>query len=131
MTGRRISLIAFLGVILIVFVGMAFRFFSGPVATVTGAVTCEGKPVAGQILFSPQGQSPEDTGSPVLALIDDDGRYKVELKTTGLYRVVVNPRDLPDDMVPISKLAWWRNVNPEQNEIDFSIRLRRKSQAQP
>jgi hypothetical protein len=132
MKGRHITLIAILGVVLIAIVVIAFSFFSRSVATVRGKVTnTENEPVAGQILFSPQGDSTESTGPPVLARIDDDGNYKVELKTTGLYRVVVNPRDLADETVPKSKLAWWRKVDPGQNEIDISIRLRKKSRPKP
>jgi hypothetical protein len=125
MKGRRVTLLAFLGVVLIAFVVTAFTKFVAPVATVTGRVTNAGKPVAGQILFSPQAQTPENTGPSVLARLDDDGGYKLELKTTGLHSVVVNPRNLPDNLVPMFKLARWRNVKPGPNVIDIVIRLRK------
>jgi hypothetical protein len=126
MKGRLVPILAFVGVVLIA-VGIAFYLSRDTVATVTGRVTYADKPVAGQILFSPQGQSPENTGPAVIAQLDDDGGYKVELKTTGLHSVVVNPLNLSDTEIPEFKLARWRNVNPGSNSIDIAIRLRTKS----
>lgn len=127
MKGRRlVTVLVFVGVVLIAFVVITLSRSGGTVATVTGRVTYADKPVAGQILFSPQGQTPENTGPAVLAQLDDDGGYKVELKTTGLHSVVVNPVNLSETEIPEFKLARWRNVNPGPNSIDIAIRLRKK-----
>jgi len=46
-----------------------------PSAKVTGRVTCQGKPVAGSILFSPKGEEAGNNGSAVSANLDEHGNY--------------------------------------------------------
>jgi hypothetical protein len=65
-----------------------------PSAKVTGRVTCQGKPVAGSILFSPKGEEASTKGSAVSANLDEDGNYELRLTTIGQHLVVVTPSDI-------------------------------------
>jgi hypothetical protein len=66
----------------------------GPSAKVTGRVSCQGKPVAGIILFSPKGEAGVNAGLAVTAPLQEDGSYEVRLPKIGAYSVVVTPRDV-------------------------------------
>src|SRR4051794_2331127 len=75
-------------------------FGCGASAKVSGRVTCQGKPVAGSILFSPKGEDPKNTGPAVNAALKEDGTYEVHLKSLGKHTVVVTPRDIQYPVPP-------------------------------
>lgn len=101
----------------------------GPSAKVTGRVTCQSKPVAGVILFSPKGK---DGGTAVTAPLLDDGSYELRLTSIGAYTVVVTPRDIigrpkagafdyPCDRSPLE-----RDIRAGDNEITIELPKRSK-----
>lgn len=77
----------------------------GSSANVTGRVTCQGKAVVGLILFSPKDQGGAKAGAAVTAELNDDGRYQLQLTSTGMHTVVVTPRDVV--------------LRPKKGEFDF------------
>ncbi len=72
----------------------------GQSATVTGRVTCNGKPVVGGILFSPKGDDAGNTGPAVHAELKEDGSYQLKLTTVGKHNVVVTPKDIKYPVPP-------------------------------
>ncbi len=101
-------------------------------AQVTGRVTCEGKPVVGSILFSPAGEGDANTGVAVPAPLNEDGVFKLSLKTTGKHLVVITPRDVmlkpppgqfdyPCDRSPMEK-----EVQPGDNDFTIEMDAHRK-----
>lgn len=64
----------------------------GPSATVTGKVTCSGKPVVGALLLTPTGKA---RGESVQAILNADGSFSASLNTIGPHRVVIMPSDVP------------------------------------
>ena len=67
----------------------------GPQATVSGCVTCQGKPVKGIILFSSKGAS--DAGAAhesASATLSPTGNFTLHLNAVGKYVVVVTPSDV-------------------------------------
>ncbi len=69
----------------------------GPSATVTGRVTCQGKPVVGMILFSPKaapGDSGNAAGPSVTATLSETGGYEIRLTSIGKHTVVITPSDV-------------------------------------
>jgi hypothetical protein len=103
----------------------------GQSATVSGRVTCDGKPVVGSIMFSPKGDSPENTGPAVEGVLDSDGKYTVQLKSIGSHRVRVSPGDIPYPPIPgkeypcdLSTLD--KDVKSGTNEISIELAKRKK-----
>jgi hypothetical protein len=72
----------------------------GPATHVSGRVTCQGKPVVGQILFSPKGEDARNTGRGVPATLKDDGTYDLRLTSVGKHTIVVTPRDVKYPVPP-------------------------------
>lgn len=70
---------------------------SNPKYSVSGRITCHGKPVVSSLLISPMGDGPLNTGPSVQGQTDADGRYTVELQTVGPHYVEVSPDDLGYD----------------------------------
>ena len=102
---------------------------SGKSAKVSGRVTCDGKPVAGGILFSPKGDGGDNTGPPVNAALDEDGRYTLNLKSIGAHRVMITPSDLPPPSnkgkgYPCNLSNIEREVNAGTNEIVIELSKR-------
>jgi hypothetical protein len=80
---------------------MAFAFgvlvtagCGGNAITVSGRVTCQGKPVSGVILFSPQDNDASSPGPSVSAPLQEGGRFDLRLTTTGKHTIVITPRDI-------------------------------------
>jgi hypothetical protein len=88
----------------------------GPSAKVTGRVTCQGKPVAGSILFSPKGEDASNKGSAVSANLDEDGNYELRLNSIGKHLVVVTPSDI---RYPIKRgeVEYPCDRSPQEREI--------------
>jgi hypothetical protein len=80
--------------IAILFGAFASAGCGGPSAKVTGHVTCQGKPVAGVILFSPKGQDGNAAGLSTTAELGEDGGYELRLTSIGAHTIVVTPRDV-------------------------------------
>jgi hypothetical protein len=68
----------------------------GPQATVSGCITCQGKPVTGVVLFSSKATPGVEAGAQnsATAELSETGNYTVKLHGSGKYVVVVTPRDL-------------------------------------
>jgi hypothetical protein len=66
----------------------------GPKATVSGCITCEGKPVSGVVLFSSKGDAAGSVHQSVSAPLSPTGNYTVQLNGAGKYVVVVTPSDV-------------------------------------
>src|SRR5690349_20591041 len=49
-------------------------------STVSGKVTCSGKPVKGAVTFSPKGEGAANTGEAATAALDADGKFTLKLK---------------------------------------------------
>jgi hypothetical protein len=101
----------------------------GRSATVTGRVTCQGKPVPGEIIFSPKGVSEENKGPAVNASLDEDGRYTVKLTSYGSHRISIRPSEMPapeteGKAFPCDLSTLERNVNPGSNEIVIDLAKR-------
>jgi hypothetical protein len=77
----------------------------GSSAHVTGRVTCQGKPVAGIILFSPKEEEGKTTGPAVTAPLNEDGTYELQLKNAGKYIIVITPANV--------------NFHPKAGEADY------------
>ena len=85
-------------------------------AQVTGQVKCQGKPVVGSILFSPQGENESNTGSAVSAPLGEDGSFQLQLKTIGKHTVVVTPRDVKFP-VPAGEFDYPCDRSPVEREV--------------
>jgi hypothetical protein len=90
---------------------------SGPSATVTGTVTCGGKPVPGGILFSPKGDGEGNKGPAVNAELKDDGTFEIQLTTIGKHTVVVTPRDLKHRVKP-GEFAFPCSLAPKDYDVE-------------
>jgi hypothetical protein len=80
-------------------IGVLFGAFGvvgcgGPQATVSGCITCEGKPVTGVVLFSSKGDSAGGVHQSVSAPLSPTGNYTLQLNGVGKYMVVVTPSDV-------------------------------------
>jgi hypothetical protein len=102
----------------------------GPLAKVTGRITCQGKGVVGVILFSPKGEGESITGPSVSATLNEDGSYELGLTRIGKYTVVVTPRDVvlrpkpggfdyPCDRSPLE-----REIKAGDNDITIELAKR-------
>ena len=115
--------------------GMSASGCGGPMAKVTGRVTCQGKPVVGVILFSPKSPVGElnSAGPAVQATLSDEGTYEVRLNSVGAHVIVVTPSDVvfrpkagafdyPCDRSPLE-----REIKSGENEvvIDLAKRVKR------
>jgi hypothetical protein len=89
----------------------------GPSAKVTGRVTCQGKPVAGSILFSPKGEDARNKGTAVSASLDEDGCYELRLTTIGKHVVVVTPSDIRYPVKP-GEVEHHCDRSPQEREIN-------------
>ena len=104
----------------------------GTSAKVTGRVTCQGKPVAGIILFSPKGNVGAEAGAAVTAPLQEDGGYEIRLKGAGAYTVVVTPRDVvlrPKAGTfdyPCDRSPQEREIKAGDNEITIELPKRSK-----
>jgi len=102
-----------------------------PSAKVTGRVTCQGKPVAGSILFSPKGKDASNKGSAVNANLDEDGCFELRLTTIGKHVVVVTPSDIrypikPGEMeYPCDRSPQERDINTGDNRIVIELTKRK------
>ena len=104
-----------------------------PEVRVKGQVTCGGQPVSGSILFSPNGESADNTGEAIPVTLNPDGTFTATLKTTGKHRVTVNPpteavysttkpgQKFPCDLKPVEK-----ELKPGDNEIVIGLPDRAK-----
>ena len=100
------------------------------VAKVTGSVTCQGKPVAGSILFSPKGEGADNMGPGVPAQLKADGTYELHLTSLGKHTVVVTPSDVKYPVRPgeadypcdRSPTVW--DVKAGNNEIMIDMKNR-------
>ncbi len=105
----------------------------GPLAKVTGRVTCQGKPVVGIILFSPKAIA-GDEGKPVApavsATLSENGDYELRLTSVGKHTVVVTPNDVvfrpkagtfdfPCDRMPLE-----RDIVAGDNDINIDLAKR-------
>ena len=99
----------------------------GPAATVTGRVTCQGKPVCGVILFSPKGEGAGNTGPSVNAPLGEDGRFEVRLTSLGKHTVVITPRDVAfrpkagEVDYPCDRLPLERDIQAGDNDLTIEL----------
>jgi len=102
-----------------------------PSAQITGRVTCQDKPVVGSILFSPRGEGESTPGPAVTAPLDEDGTYRLTLKSIGKHAVVVTPRDVKFPVppgqfdYPCDRSAVERDVQAGPNEITIDMAIRK------
>ena len=95
------------------------------------AVTCQGKPVSGSILFSPKGKDASNKGSAVNANLDEDGCFELRLTTIGKHVVVVTPSDIrypikPGEMeYPCDRSPQERDINTGDNRIVIELTKRK------
>ena len=118
-----------------VLVGMFALGCGGPAASVTGRVTCQGKPVVGVILFSPKspgGEVLNSAGPAVQATLSDEGTYELRLSSLGKHVIVVMPRDVafrpkagvfdyPCDRSPLE-----REIVAGDNDVTIELAKRNK-----
>ena len=98
---------------------------SGSAAKVTGRVTCQGKPVSGEILISPKGEGAGNIGPAKNAVLDADGRFSVILATTGSHRMTISASDaVPGKVYPCKLSSLERNVVAGGNEIEIELSKR-------
>jgi hypothetical protein len=122
MTARVLATVLFLGV-------LAAAGCGGPSAKVTGRVTCQGKPVAGLILFSPK---TAEGGKSVTATLGDDGGYEVLLTGVGTYTVVVTPADVKahpkrgEFDYPCNRTPLEREITAGDNDVTIELGKRTK-----
>src|SRR5580765_3683418 len=88
----------------------------GEQARVTGKVTCKDKPVVGSILFSAKGETDEASGQSISVPLDDDGKFDAKLKVSGIYTVVITPRNIRFP-VPQGEFDYPCNRDPLEREI--------------
>ncbi len=106
---------------------LALTGCGGPVAKVTGRVTCQGKPVPGVIRFSPVGEDASNAGPAVTAEMKDDGVFDLRLTSIGKHKVIVSPRDInyptpPGDFdFPCDRKAQEHEVKAGDNVIPIEM----------
>ena len=99
-------------------------------ARVTGNVTCQGKPVAGSILFSPKGENAGNQGPAVSAPIQVNGGYALQLTSLGKHIVIITPRDLKypvkhgEQDFPCARSATEWDVQAGDNHIEIEMTSR-------
>jgi hypothetical protein len=98
-------------------------------ASVTGHVTCNGKPVgAAMIAFNPVSQSNDDRnpGKPATGFTELDGNYSLSTfknydgALIGKHRVTITLDDTNPARCKREKVVF-REVNPGRNEVDIEL----------
>jgi hypothetical protein len=102
----------------------------GPLATVTGRVTCQDRPVSGVILVSPKGEDPRNSGPSVNAPLGEDGSFKLRLTSLGKHTIVITPRDItypprPGEFdYPCDRSPLERDIKAGDNDLTIELARR-------